>query len=166
MTACDCGSARDAQAACGAPGRAAAADLPRAHAGRGRIARALQPAAAAADMCDPAAAVAPRAPRPAPRANLFLPCATAVVLAALLALCAAAPPLASDAGESNAVILPWAWATSMLPPVHPSTLELSEYPPVGRPAELTFNVTYSGGGAGMPGPAPRTTAGIHTSALT
>ena len=69
-------------------------------------------------------------------------CSAAAPLAAI------AMVLAAAAAAAAGIPQPAAEATSMLPPLHPSALELSEYPPVGRPATLTFTVTYGAGGPG------------------
>ena len=64
-------------------------------------------------------------------------------------LAAAAAVAAAAAGDTSfGTMPPAAEAISVLPPIHPSALELSKYPPVGQPASLTFTVTYGAGGAG------------------
>ena len=88
-------------------------------------------------------------PLPAARARRRAALVRTALGAACIAMAAAAAGVAAAAdlaAPSAGPALPSAAATSMLPPTYPSVLSLSEYPPVGRPAELTFTVTYAGVG--------------------
>ena len=87
---------------------------------------------------------------PWPAATLALAAAVVVAAAALLAPAADAADAHAAPDERRAV------HGGYEPTLHPSTLELSDYPAAGsgRTAELTFAVTYMGGGGGGSGAAP------------